>query len=146
MEVEEPKGSFVLPEDTGEEYVFVAGGIGITVFRSMLRYIADEELPYRVTLAYSNSDPASAAFLDELEELERRIDGLRVVLTMTDDEGWDGETRMFDAEVLADLVGGLEGKTFLVAGPPPMTKAVEESLQSAGLPEDRVLVDSFAGY
>lgn len=146
VEVEEPKGSFVLPEDTGEEYVFVAGGIGITVFRSMLRYIADEGLPYRVTLAYSNSDPASAAFLDELEELERRIDGLRVVLTMTDDESWEGETRMFDAEVLADLVGGLEQKTFLVAGPPQMTKAVGESLQSAGLPEDRVLVDSFAGY
>ena len=42
--VEEPKGSFLLPEDTTAEYVFVAGGIGITVFRSMLRYIADEEL------------------------------------------------------------------------------------------------------
>ena len=42
VEVEEPKGSFLLPEDTSAEYVFVAGGIGITVFRSMLRYIADD--------------------------------------------------------------------------------------------------------
>src|SRR5215208_1723403 len=50
--VEEPKGSFVLPEDTSREYVFLAGGIGITVFRSMLRYIADEELPYRITLVF----------------------------------------------------------------------------------------------
>ena len=74
--VEEPKGSFLLPEDTSAEYVFVAGGIGITVFRSMLRYIADERLPYRVTLVYSNRDRESAAFLDELEELERRIEGL----------------------------------------------------------------------
>ncbi len=41
VQVEEPKGSFLLPEDTDEEYVFVAGGIGITVFRSMLRFIAD---------------------------------------------------------------------------------------------------------
>ena len=61
VEVEEPKGSFLLPEDTGVDYVFIAGGIGITVFRSMLRYIADEELPYRVTLVYSNRDRESAA-------------------------------------------------------------------------------------
>ena len=61
--MEEPKGSFLLPEDTGVDYVFIAGGIGITVFRSMLRYIADEALPYRITLVYSNRDRESAAFL-----------------------------------------------------------------------------------
>ena len=118
VQVEEPKGSFLLPEDTDAEYVFVAGGIGITVFRSMLRFIADEGLPYRVTLVYSNRDRESSAFLDELEELEQRIEGLRVVLTMTDEPGWEGETRHLDADVLGELVGGLEGKTFLVAGPP----------------------------
>src|SRR6266516_2656349 len=45
VEVEEPKGSFVLPEETDRPYVFIAGGIGITVFRSMLRYIDDKGLP-----------------------------------------------------------------------------------------------------
>jgi ferredoxin-NADP reductase len=145
VQVEEPKGSFLLPEDTGGEYVFVAGGIGITVFRSMLRFIADEGLPYRVTLVYSNRDRESTAFLDELEELEQRIAGLRVILTMTDEDGWEGETRHLDADVLDELVG-LEGKTFLVAGPPPMAQAVADSLQAAGLPEDRVLADKFSGY
>lgn len=145
VQVEEPKGSFLLPEDTGAEYVFVAGGIGITVFRSMLRYIADEGLPYRITLVYSNRDRESSAFLDELEELERRIDGLRVILTMTDEPGWEGETRRLDAGVLGELVG-LDGKTFLVAGPPAMANAVAESLLAAGLPEDRVLADTFSGY
>jgi ferredoxin-NADP reductase len=146
VEVEEPKGSFLLPEDTSAEYVFVAGGIGITVFRSMLRYIADERLPYRVTLVYSNRDRESAAFLDELEELEARIDGLRLVLTMTDDDGWEGQTRHLDADVLGELVDGLEGKTFLVAGPPEMAQSVADSLTAAGLPEDRVLADKFSGY
>ena len=146
VEVEEPKGSFLLPEDTEAEYVFVAGGIGITVFRSMLRFIADERLPYRVTLIYSNRDRESAAFLDELEELERRIHGLRVILTMTDEPGWEGETRHLDADVLGELVGGLEGKTFLVAGPPRMAEAVADSLRGAGLPEDRALADKFSGY
>jgi ferredoxin-NADP reductase len=146
VQVEEPKGSFLLPEDTSVEYVFVAGGIGITVFRSMLRFIADERLPYRVTLVYSNRDRESAAFLDELEELEQRIEGLRVILTMTDEPGWEGETRHLDADVLAGLLGGLDEKTFLVAGPPPMAEAVADSLKGAGLPEERVLADKFSGY
>jgi ferredoxin-NADP reductase len=146
VQVEEPKGSFLLPEDTDADYVFVAGGIGITVFRSMLRYTAHERLPYRITLVYSNRDRESAAFLDELEEFERRIEGLRVVLTMTDEPGWEGETRRLDADVLGDLLGGLDGKQFLVAGPPPMAEGVAESLRAAGVPEDRVRADKFSGY
>lgn len=146
IDVEEPKGSFLLPEDTSAEYVFVAGGIGITVFRSMLRYIADEGLPYRVTLVYSNRDRESTAFLDELEDLERRIEGLRVVLTMTDEPGWEGETRQLDADVLGELLGGLDGKTFFVAGPPAMAEAVAGALEAAGVPEDRVHADKFSGY
>ena len=146
VEVEEPKGSFLLPEDTSVEYVFVAGGIGITVFRSMLRFIADEQQPYRVTLVYSNRDRESAAFLDELQDLERRIDGLRVVLTMTDDEGWEGETRRLDENVLRELVGELEEKVFLIAGPPGMVEAVGDSLAAAGVPDDQVIAGKFSGY
>jgi ferredoxin-NADP reductase len=146
VDVEQPKGTFVLPEDTDREYVFVAGGIGITVFHSMLRYIADEELPYRITLVFSNRDRESAAFLDELEELEQRIAGLRVVLTMTQDEGWEGETRHVDPAMLRDHLGTLDGHVFLVAGPPGMAKSVEQELKDAGVAEERVLASSFSGY
>ena len=146
VEVEEPKGSFLLPEDTSAAYVFVAGGIGITVFRSMLRYIADDRLPYRVTLVYSNRDSESAAFLDELEELEQRIEGLQVVLTMTEEKGWEGESRRIDAAMLRDHVGELGDKQFLVAGPPAMTDAVVDALQAAGVPEASVLAGKFSGY
>jgi ferredoxin-NADP reductase len=136
IEVEEPKGSFLLPEDTSADYVFVAGGIGITVFRSMLRYIADEQLPYRVTLCYSNRDRESAPFLDELDELEQRIEGLRVVLSF-------GER--FDAAVLREHIGDLD-KHFLVAGPPAMANAVSESLRAAGVPDELISTDGFSGY
>jgi ferredoxin-NADP reductase len=144
--VEEPKGSFLLPEDTDVDYVFIAGGIGITVFRSMLRYIADKELPYRVTLVFSNRDRESAAFLDELEVLEQRIDGFRMILTMTEEEGWEGETRQLDAELLRELLGGLEDRQFLVAGPGPMAEGVSGSLLAAGLTEKQVSTDGFSGY
>jgi ferredoxin-NADP reductase len=146
VEVEEPKGDYRLPEDTGKHYVFVAGGIGITVFRSMLRYIADTGEPYRVTLVYSNRDRESTPFLDELPELESRVSGLQVVLTMTEDDGWDGETRRVDAEMLRDHLGELGAHTFLVAGPPPMVESVVEALTGAGVPEEQVLPDRFSGY
>src|SRR2546425_3673274 len=102
VDVEEPKGSFILPEETDRRYVFIAGGIGITVFRCMLRCIDEERLGHRVTLVYSSRDLASAAFLDELLELERRNPNFQLVLTMTDDPVWDGETRRIDAEFLSD--------------------------------------------
>jgi ferredoxin-NADP reductase len=147
VDVEQPKGSFVLPEDTDHDYVFIAGGIGITVFRSMLRYIADKGLDYRITLVYSNRDRESTAFFDELQELERAIPGLRVVFTMTDEPGWDGETRRVDADMLRDVLGGDLGSFhFMVAGPPGMAKGVEAVLAEAGVPEDQLQSDSYSGY
>jgi ferredoxin-NADP reductase len=146
VDVEQPKGDWQLPEDTRKHYVFVAGGIGITVFRSMLRYIADTGEPYQVTLVYSNRDRESTPFLDELQGLEAEIAGLRLVLTMTDDEGWDGEPRRVSREMLTDHLGDLSEPTYLVAGPPAMVESVVESLADAGLPEDQVLPDRFSGY
>jgi ferredoxin-NADP reductase len=147
VDVEQPKGDYRLPEDTNREYVFVAGGIGITVFRSMLRYIRDTGEPYRVTLVYSNRDRAGTAFLDELQELEQQIPGLRLLLTMTEDEGWDGESRFVGPDLLNDhLEGGLADHTYLVAGPPALVEAVAGQLSEAGVPEEQVLPDRFSGY
>jgi ferredoxin-NADP reductase len=147
VDVEQPKGDYVLPEETSPHYVFVAGGIGITVFRSMLRYIADTGEPYRVTLVYSNRDRASTPFLDELQELERTLPGFQLVVTMTQDDGWEGESRYVSAELLGDhLEGELGEHTYLVAGPPAMVEAVTGQLSAAGVPEEQVLPDRFSGY
>ncbi|MFN2470649.1 MAG: FAD-dependent oxidoreductase [Gaiellaceae bacterium] len=146
VDVEEPKGKFLLPEDSNRRYVFVAGGIGITVFRSMLRYVADQGLPHRITLVYSNRNRASAAFLDELSELEQQIEGLTVVLTMTDEPEWGGETRHIDERLLRDHLGeDLEAYTYLVAGPPGMAESVGDMLKAV-VPEEQVTVDKFSGY
>jgi ferredoxin-NADP reductase len=146
VEVEHPKGDFVLPEDTEQPYVFVAGGIGITVFRCMLRYIADTGEPYKVTLVYSNRDRESTPFLDELHEIEQRVPGFRLIVTMTEDPEWDGESRRIDADMLRDQLGELEPFTYLVAGPPSMVEGVAEQLSQAGVPEEQVLPSRFSGY
>jgi ferredoxin-NADP reductase len=146
VDVEEPKGDFLLPEDTDQHYVFIAGGIGITVFRCMLRYIAEEKLAHRVTLVYSNRDQESAAFLDELRELEQENPNLTLVLTMTDDPNWDGESRRIDADFLRHYVADLESPTYLIAGPPAMVEGVVGTLEAAGIPEEQLRPARFSGY
>jgi ferredoxin-NADP reductase len=147
VDVEEPKGSFLLPKDTDQQYVFIAGGIGITVFRCMLRYIAEEQLPYQVTLVYSNRDRESAAFLDELAELEQVIPGLKVVLTMTNDPSWDGESRRIGADLLRDHLGDeLQSITYLITGPPEMVEGASRTLAAEGVPEEQIQAGKFSGY
>jgi ferredoxin-NADP reductase len=147
VDVEDPKGDFHLPEDTTKDYVFIAGGIGITVVRSMLKYIAEENLPYRITLLYSNRDRESTAFFDELQEREGQIEGLEVVFTMTEDPGWDGETRRIDGDFIRDhLDGELESYTYIVSGPPGMVNGVADLLEGQGVPEEQVIRSRFSGY
>jgi ferredoxin-NADP reductase len=147
VEVEPPKGSFALPPDASRPLVFVAGGIGITVFRSMLRYIQEEGLSYRVTLIYSNRDRESTAFLDELRELEEEIPNFRLILTMTQDPDWEGEARKIDAQFFKDyLEDDLNQYTFLVAGPPGMVTGMQEALADAGVEEQNIVAERYSGY
>jgi ferredoxin-NADP reductase len=147
VDVESPKGNFVLPENTSRPLVFVAGGIGITVFRSMLRYIREERLPYRVTLIYSNRDRESTAFLDELREFEQALPDFRLILTMTQDPGWKGETRKVDGKFVKDhLDEDLNRYTFLVAGPPAMAEGMQQALEEAGVQDENVIAERYSGY
>jgi len=147
VEVEAPKGKFALPEDPTRPLVFVAGGIGITVFRSMLRFIHEERLPYEVTLIYSNRDRESTAFLDELRKLEQELPDLRLILTMTQDPGWEGETRKVDGEFVTDyLDDDLNRYTFLVAGPPTMAEGAQTALQEAGVRDENLIAERYSGY
>jgi ferredoxin-NADP reductase len=147
VEVEPPKGDFALPADPSRPLVFVAGGIGITVFRSMLRYIREDGLSYRVTLIYSNRDRESTAFLDELQDLEKENPNLRLILTMTQDPRWEGETRRIDPQFFRDHLGeDLNENMFLVAGPPAMVEGVQEALAEAGVKEENVIAEGYSGY
>jgi len=147
VDVEPPMGTFTLPDDSSRPLVFVAGGIGITVFHSMLRFIAEERLPYRITLIYSNRDPESTAFLEDLVELDQELSRFRLVLTMTKDAGWDVESRKIDAPFFDEyLEGDLNQYTFLVAGPPEMTEAMEQALGEAGVMGENVIVEGYSGY
>ncbi len=149
-EVVGPIGAFSLHDDASIPAVFVAGGIGITPFRSILRDVAARGLTHRITLVYSNRRPEDAAYLDELQELAARLSNLRLVLTMTRAEesarGWDGLGRRIDLDFLREHVGDLTAPTFYVAGPSRIIAAVSEALTEAGADLARLKKDEFTGY
>ena len=147
VDVEQPKGDFVLPEDTSRPLVFIAGGIGITVFRSMLRYIREEALPL-------SSDARLLEPRPRLHGVPRRAPraragDLRLPAHPHHDpgSGWDGETRKVDTQFVEDYLGeNLDQSTFLVAGPPPLVEGAQKALEAAAVPEENVIAESYSGY
>jgi ferredoxin-NADP reductase len=144
-----PFGSFTVRQNS-RPAVFLAGGIGITPFRSMLLQAAREKLSRRLFLFYSNRRPEDAPFLDELLGLEAKTDGLRVIGTMTDMQKsrrpWQGETGYINGEMLAKYVGDLAAPIYYSAGPPGLVAAMQEMLSEAGINEDDIVTEDFAGY
>ena len=85
-------------------------------------------------------------FSTSLRELEQNNPNLRLVLTMTDDKGWQGEHRRIDAEFLRDRLGDDLGSfKYMLAGPPGMVEAMVETLQQVGVPDEQVKPGSFSG-
>lgn len=146
VEVGPIAGSFILPEDFNQPLVLVAGGIGITPFMSILKYVAEEKLPANITLIYSNRNQASTAFLKEIEEFSKKIPNFKLVLTMTEDEHWNGEKRMVDARFLKEYTSNLKNPQFYVVGPPAMTEAVVGEVKKVGIVDQNIKIEKFTGY
>lgn len=150
VEVDDADGDFVLHRDVGRPAVFLAGGIGITPFRSMLREAAatiprGKNAP-SMTLFYSNPAAEDAAYLEELRELEGKLDAFRMVATMTDDPGWQGESGRIDEAMMQRYVGDLQRPTYYVAGPPKMVQDLSAMLRAAGIAPKAIVAEEFEGY
>lgn len=146
VEIQRIAGKFTLPEDKSKPLVFIAGGIGITPFMSMLRFISEQKLDYKITLIYSNKAASSTAYLEELKTFESRIPDLKLVLVMTDDNSWTGEKRRVDANLLKEYFPQPNMNSYMVVGPPAMVEAVEKALLEAGVSEENIKIENFTGY
>lgn len=147
VRIEGPYGNLVLDGD-GRPAAFLAGGIGITPFRSMLLEAAKERLPRRLFLFYSNRRPEDAAFLEELQQLEKENSNYKLVATMTAapeaSRPWQGETGHITTEMLARHLGSLTGPIYYVVGPPRMVAAMRSLLFDAGVRD--IHSEQFFGY
>jgi ferredoxin-NADP reductase len=116
-----PAGTFGLSADASLPVVFIAGGIGITPFRSIVHDAASRHLPHRITLIYSNRTPAGAAFHDELVRLAQTTPNLTYVPTMTQVEAgqtWGAERRKISADFLRSSIPAIPTAMFRLAGLP----------------------------
>lgn len=150
LDIDGPFGSLTLHKNTARAGVLIAGGIGVTPFMCMLRNAAMQQSQQDLLLLYSNRRPEDAAFLSELQALEKKNPKFRLKATMTDmahsSVDWSGDTQMIDREWLLQAIEGLATPIFYVAGPPSMVAAMQQLLLSAGIDEDDVRSEEFFGY
>jgi ferredoxin-NADP reductase len=147
--IEGPMGSFTLHNNTARPAVFLAGGIGIAPFLSMLSYATKEKLRHPIVLFYANRYLEDAAFIDALWKLERANPRFRFVPTLTrvaNNSGWKGKTGRISSEMLLTHVGTLRGPIYYIAGPPTMVAAARRTLSEVGVDEDDIRTEEFAGY
>jgi ferredoxin-NADP reductase len=150
LAIEGPFGSLTLHNDRARPAVFIAGGIGITPFMSMLRQATKERLSQQVLLLYTNRRPEDAAFIDELKGLERQNESFRLIATMTAlgdlRRPWDRETGQIDGPFIKRVVADLSKPIYYVAGPPGLVEAMRRTLNDAGVDDDDIRSEDFHGY
>lgn len=143
-------GSFTLHKNRAKPAVFLAGGIGITPFLSIVRQAHHDRLPHKLFLFYSNRRPEDAPFLDALQNWEKTNPNFNLICTMTEmsksKKEWKGETVPIDQQMLSRHLAILQGPIYYSAGPPAMIAGMKEMLVSAGIDEDDIRTEDFVGY
>lgn len=148
--LEGPFGSLTLHKNRARPAVFIAGGIGITPFISILRQAAYDRLPQRMVLLYSNRRPEDAAFLADLQAMGQQLEGFTLVATMTQTETsrrpWMGETGAIGTAMLGRIAGELQEPIYYLAGPPAMVESMHTTLNQVGAEDDDIRSEGFYGY
>ncbi len=139
-----PYGKKFYYEDFEKDIVFIAGGIGITPFIGILRYLTDKEMNTRVTLIYSSKLFKNIAFKKELDELAEKNKNIRIVHTITEDLGYKGNKGRIDKEFIQDHVENIQDKIWYIAGASKMVESVYKMLKE--LNAKNIKLDSFSGY
>ncbi len=143
-----PSGDMTLHEDPTKPAVFLAGGIGITPFRSMIEDATVRKLPHLITLLYSNRTPAATAFLDDLVSWEQQNHNFTLVATVTDDDhtDWPYERGIVDMGMLNKHLPNILSPIYYLAGPPGMVDAMRKMLLAQQISKDHIRIESFSGY
>ncbi|NOY86679.1 MAG: hypothetical protein GXP52_05205 [Deltaproteobacteria bacterium] len=128
--------------------VFIAGGIGITPVRSILRYLEDTEVPEERVLFYANQCLEEIAFREELERMREENPLFELVHILQDPpKGWKGPTGFITPELIEGLVTDDEAaRTIFLCGPPPMVSALESFLVELRVPREKIRKEQLLGY
>jgi ferredoxin-NADP reductase len=148
-----PEGEFILHKDYSKPAVLLSGGIGVTPFRSMVKYATDRRLPLKITMFDSNRDAGNILYKTEFDRWAKENKNLKVVYTITEEEkqdsNWAGERGRINKEMIAKYLSNDEitSAVFYICGPPGMLRAMQKLLkEELQIPKDRIKVEEFTGY
>lgn len=136
VEFTDVDGDFIV-DDPKQEYVFIAGGIGITPFRSILKEADHQGTPLRVKLLYGNRD-RNVVFKEEFETLAKRNPHLSIHYLFSPER--------IDKTSLEKRVPDFKKPFFYVSGPEPMVESLGKLLSEMGVPKEHIKQDWFPGY
>ncbi len=141
-------GSFTLPKNPNQKCVFIAGGIGVTPFRSMVKYLIDTQQQRDIVLFYSNNTLAEIVYADVFSQAAQY--GIKTIYTLTDTkqlpQNWQGKTGFIDAAMITQEVPDFKQRLFYLSGPHGMVVVFEKLLSRMGVPRHQIMVDYFPGY
>jgi len=144
--IDAPYGKFTF-EGEHEKIGLLAGGIGITPFKSICRYCTDMSLDTKVTLLYGNRTEKDIAFRKELETLQRQNKNLKAVFTLNEtDSEWKGTTGLITAEMIKKEIPDYKETMFYTCGPPKMVEIMEKLVEQLGVPKKQLKREYFTGY
>lgn len=138
----DPMGDFVLPKLQQTPLIFVAGGIGVTPFHSMLTWIAQtgEERPIKLLIGVRTED--DIIFQDTFDAAKQHA----TIVVSDPSESWGGERGRVSAELILGLERPTDDTLVYVSGPEPMVEGLGSELKKAGLSSKQLVFDSFPGY
>jgi ferredoxin-NADP reductase len=136
IDVEGPFGFFMLPRNTVQSVVFIAGGIGITPCISMIRFADGTKRSGQITLFYANRDKGSAAYLNELEAIAGRNSNFVL----------KNKFGRIDADFIQNSIPDINQPIWYIVGPPPMVAAMRDVLFRLGIDEGKIRFEEFTGY
>lgn len=142
-------GEFVMPVDVSQKLVFIAGGIGITPFRSMIKYLLDKKEKRDIVLIYTCVAADHFVYQDIFKEAENML-GIKVYYVITDGTkvpaDWTGLKGFLTAEMISTHVKDYKDRLFYLSGPNVMVKNYSQLLQTVGVERKRIKKDYFPGF
>lgn len=138
----DPMGDFVLPKDQAIPLLFVAGGMGITPMRSMVRYLLDSHEQRNIQLLYGVRSSAQMIFRDLFTAYSVRFTPLAQEIAPS----WNGEAGTITTKRIIGLIShNLETLVYL-SGPEPLIKILARGVEKHGIAKHRIITDFFPGY
>jgi len=135
-------GDFVLPVDKTRPLIFIAGGIGLTPFHSMLTWLTDTHEQRNIKFMYAVRSEEDIIFQDTFARADQHV----TIVVSHPSAAWGGER----GTITADLVLGVEQPSpeslIYISGPEPMLEALQKELLATGVHKQQIVTDFFPGY